>query len=134
MRFGNRVGIKTYMTYKSKEICILNDEYKVVVVLGGEKEVRKCLSDYGYPKDFDLELDGKRGMTYYSETCHPVIALPRMPKTAEEIGTLAHEAVHAVDDIMEHIREGATQEVFAHSVGAVVRGVLKWKKKKKRNM
>lgn len=47
------------------------------------------------------------------------------PKTMEEIGTLAHEACHAIENIFEKIREPMGGEVFAHSVGAVVREGLK---------
>src|SRR5574343_1007333 len=104
------------MTYKSKEIYILNDQYCVEVVIGTDRDVRKCLENRGYPKDTELGLESVMGMTYFFEGCDPVIALPRFPKTPEDMGTLAHEAVHATDYIFEYIREGKTKEIFAHSV------------------
>jgi len=113
-------------------IPILNDEYKVIVCLGGEKEIAKTLKAYHYPMDFDLasSLIGMRGRTFYRSDCFPIIALPKKPRTPEDIGTLAHEAVHAVKHILESIVEGDAEEVFCHSVGAVVRTVLSYKGKK----
>lgn len=75
-------------------------------------------------KDTNGDYEGNRGLTYYESDCHPVIALPRKPKTAEEFGTLAHEAVHAVNHVFDHIHEYSRDEVFAHSVGAIVREAL----------
>ena len=108
-------------------IPLLNNEYKVIVCFGGVKEIRKTLTSWHYPIDFDIESDliNMRGRTYSKKGCHPVILLPKKPKTAEEIGTLAHEATHAVDWIFNSIGETHTEEVYAHCVGAIVRGVLK---------
>lgn len=114
---------------KQKELVIrvLNDEYKVIVCFGGVKEVRKCLKAWHYPLDFDLagSLQDMRGRCFSKKNCHPIIALPRRPKTAEEIGTLAHETTHAIDWIFQSIGETHTEEIYAHCVGAVVREVLK---------
>lgn len=111
---------------KEIEIPILNDEYKVIVCFGSPKKVEKVLKSWGHkPEDTKSSLLGNRGVCFYSETKHPIIALPNKPKTAVEIGTLAHEAVHAIEDIFNKINQPLNGELFAHSVGAVVRGVLK---------
>jgi hypothetical protein len=55
--------------------------------------------------------------------------MPEYPKTPEQIGTLAHEAVHAIDYIFTAMGQNDYGEVFAHSVGAVVREVLNTVKK-----
>lgn len=115
---------------KEIRIPILNEEYKVIVVFGGAGEIGKVLKAYHYPEGlthYDLEdmLIDMRGRTFYNKKCYPVIALPKKPKTPEQIGTLAHEAVHAVEHIFESMHEESRDEVFAHSVGAVVREVLK---------
>lgn len=114
---------------KEIRVPILNSEYKVIVCYGGAKEIGKVLKAYHYPEDlthYDLEqmLIDMRGRTFYHKSCYPVIALPKKPKTAEQVGTLAHEAVHAIQHIFESIGEPSRDEVFAHSVGAVVREVL----------
>lgn len=114
---------------KEIRIPILNNEYKVIVVFGGAKEIGKVLRAYHYPEDlthYDLEqmLIDMRGRTFYHKGCYPVIALPKKPHTPEEIGTLAHESVHAIKHIFDSIGEESVDEAFAHSVGAVVRGVL----------
>lgn len=113
-----------------KEIIvpILNDEYKVIVCWGNPKYVEKIVKQWGHkPEDTKSSLANRRGVCFYSEGCHPIVALPSCPKTAEEIGTLAHEATHAVINVFSKIDESSYDEVFAHSVGAVVREVLKCK-------
>ena len=113
---------------KKKEVVIpiLNDEYKVVVCWGDSKEIAKVLRSWHHKKqDMMTALTERRGVCFYGEGCHPIIALPNKPKTPEEIGTLAHEATHAIVDIFLKINEPTTGELFAHSVGAVVRNTLK---------
>lgn len=106
-------------------IPILNDEYKVIVCWGTPKIIAKVLKSWHYPKeDVTSSLMDMRGVCYYNPQCHPVIALPDKPKTAQQIGTLAHEAVHAIENIYQKISEVPSGELFAHSVGAVVRKVL----------
>lgn len=113
---------------KIKEIVvpILNDEYKVIICFGNPKEVKKVLHDWNYkdPSDITSQINGGRGICFHEQDCHPVIAMPKIPKTPEQIGTLAHEAVHAVGYIFSVIQQESAEEVFAHSVGAIVRNVL----------
>lgn len=114
--------------FLAKEIIvpILNDEYKVIVCFGSPKKVEKILKSWGHkPEDTKSSLLGNLGVCFCSEGKNPVIALPHKPKTATEIGTLAHEAVHAIEDIFNKIGQPPSGELFAHSVGAVVRNVLK---------
>lgn len=109
-----------------KVIPILNNEYKVIVCWGNDEFIKKTLIKWGHDTKL-FNLDGLRGTTLYSKECHPVIAIRNRPKTAEELGTLSHEATHAVMDIFEKIGEKFGGEVFAHSVGAVVRETLESK-------
>lgn len=110
-------------------IPILNDEYKVIVCWGDPKHIEKVLKSWGHKRDdTSSSLLKRRGVCFYAEDCHPIIALPRFPKTAEEIGTLAHEATHAIVNIFSKLDERSFDEVFAHSAGAVVRKVLKSQK------
>lgn len=115
---------------KTKEIkvSLLNDEYSVVVCWGGVKYVAKILKAWGFENfDVERELDTRRGICFYNKGCHPVIALPKRPRTPEEIGTLAHESTHAVENVFNNIGETLGGEVFAHCVGAIVRKVLSTK-------
>lgn len=115
---------------KEIEVPILNDEYKVIVCFGDDKVTKKVLKSWGHKiKTVKSELVDRRGVCFYSKDCHPVIVLPRFPKTSEEIGTLAHEAFHAVNNIFDKIQGFKDDETFAHSIGAVVRLVLKNKDK-----
>lgn len=109
-------------------IPILNNEYKVVVCWGNEKYLQKVAKKWGYDRIY--LNDGKkeyRGNTFTNikKRLYPIIVLPRCPQTDEEIGTLAHEAIHAVLSIWELIGETEIYEVFAHSVGAIVRLILR---------
>lgn len=107
-------------------IPILNDEYKVVVCWGNPTQIEKITKSWGHnPEDTKSSLLNNRGVCFYSEGHHPIIALPAKPKNATEIGTLAHEACHAIEDIFNKISQPPSGELFAHSVGAVVRRVLK---------
>jgi len=112
---------------RSLTVSIFNNEYKVIVCWGDRKFTKRIGCDWQYPKEIETVLrDQNRGMCYFHSDCHPLIVLPKQPETPEEIGTLAHEAVHAIDDIFSKLDEDyrSSHEVFAHSVGAVVRTVL----------
>lgn len=108
------------------KIPILNNEYSVIVCWGSVQAIKKIVRAW-HKGNADMVggLENNRGMCYYKYGYHPIIALPCFPKTAEQIGTLAHEAVHAVNHIFEAIQENSRDEAFAHSVGAVVRLTLK---------
>lgn len=114
------------MKAKTIIIPILNNEYKVIVVIGDNDYLDKTAYKWNYNKG-DVFLDeNKRGACFYRSSCHPIIALRVFPKTPQEIGTLAHEALHAVYDIIyTKIEEkNPAEEIIAHSVGAIVRTVL----------
>ena len=116
------------MSKTKKEIIIpiLNDEYKVIVCWGNSEIVEKVLKSWHYPnQDISTSLLSRRGVCFYNPECHPVIALPQKPRTPQQIGTLAHEAVHAIEDIFLKIQQPLGGELFAHCVGAVVRNSLK---------
>jgi hypothetical protein len=114
------------MNNKEIIIPIFNNEYKVIVCWGDVKYIGKILKSWHHDNDSVLrDMTDRRGVCFYAKDCHPVIALSRKPQTPEEIGTLAHEAVHAIRNIFEKIQEESSDEVYAHCVGAVVRETLK---------
>jgi hypothetical protein len=118
---------------KQIQVPILNNEYSVIVCWGKPATVEKVLKQWKHTKKsqgwaVDC-FDDSRGLCFTSNGAHPVIALPRLPRTNEEIGTLAHEATHAVEHIFSHIKQPLGGEIFAHSVGAVVRETLNAVKK-----
>lgn len=116
---------------KTVLIPILNNEYKVVVCLGDMKYLRKTLVRYNYNPETVTEsflaeqTENRRGVTFRENHCYSVIWVNSDLSANDSIGTLAHEAVHAVDFIFEAIDENMYHaEIFAHSVGAIVRTVL----------
>ncbi len=107
-------------------IPILNNEYEVIAYFGKPKGLKKVLERFNYPEvDVHTSVNDKRGVCFSTEGCHPIIAMPNKPTTPDEIGTLAHEATHAVEAIAKSIGEIMTGEILAHSIGAIVREVLK---------
>lgn len=110
-------------------IPIFNYEYKVVVCWGDSRYIERILKREGMQNVGTASaLSGLRGATFFADKCNPVIAIPRHPETPTEMGTLAHEACHAVEHIFNQIGQKLGDEVFAHAVGAVVRHTLKVKK------
>jgi len=109
-------------------VPILNDEYWVDVVWGGKPEdwwkfSRKKFKDVTIPLSW---FDDKRGQVLRRKDFNPLIVMQISQDDKHFWATLAHEAVHAIDEIWEMISENAKRhEVFAHSVGAVVAAVEK---------
>lgn len=117
---------------KSITVPILNHEYKVVVCWGNLKQLRAVLLDHYYQGDYhnksylENETVNRRGVTFKQARCHPVIWIDANIPATDAIGTLSHEAVHAVDCIFNDIDETLHHsEIYAHSVGAIVRETVK---------
>lgn len=114
---------------KEIKVPILNNEYFVIVCWGKSEDVEKLLEDNKHDEGQRAHavncFRDAEGICFTTAACDPVIALPHAPKTPAEIGTLSHEAVHAVEDIFTQIKQPLGGEIFAYSVGAVVREVLK---------
>jgi len=114
-------------------IPILNDDYFVDVCWGDKKKILKYLrykfDDPDIPS-WELSDDTSRGKTFARKGYNPAIWIALKDNDHHFFATLAHEACHAIDAIWEHIGEKVKDEVFAHSVGAIVATVeLKIKKK-----
>lgn len=113
---------------KSVTVPIFNHEYKVVVCWGSATHLKKVLSEHYYPKDalLDEHRLNRRGVTFINHRCYPVIWIDANLAVSDALGTLAHEAVHAVESIFEAIEEDLRHsEIFSHAVGAVVRETVK---------
>jgi Zn-dependent peptidase ImmA (M78 family) len=116
---------------KSVTVPVLNHEYKVVVCWGDLKCLRKVMIDHHYDEDYhhksyiEDETTNRRGVTFKQSRCYPVIWINASLSPEEAIGTLSHEAVHAVAYIFNDIDETLHHsEIYAHSVGAIVRETL----------
>jgi len=103
------------------EVPILNEEYSVYVLWGSPEKARNWLAKYFGDKSLTVEdFAGWRGRTFYKRECMPVIWV----STHKYFwASLAHEAVHAIEYIWEYVGEKDVREIYAHSVGAVVRAV-----------
>ena len=114
-------------------IPVFNDEYKVIVCWGSDKYIKRIATKWKHDVSrFNGVRDVCRGVTIVTYRCHPIIALPKYPRTADEIGTLAHEAFHAMLDIYDTIGEEVKFpcEPFAHSISAIVKTALNKQPKK----
>lgn len=118
--------MKTSKTSKYITVPILNDEYKVVVCIDTpENGYKKVLKYYDNDTDYIKkdELRNCRGKCFFWTDRQVFIWVDSRLKT--KYSTLAHEACHAVKHIFDFIGERSIDEVFAHSVGAIVRAVEK---------
>lgn len=112
------------------KVPILNDEYFVYVIWG---DLKKCIAYINkvFGEHFEEdEFKNKKGKCFYSFYKHdcPLAPVIWLKESDEMVATLAHEAVHAMNETFEYIGETESSEVFAHSVGAIVRHVVKYKK------
>lgn len=117
---------------KSVIVPIFNHEYKVVVCWGDLKHLHKTLIDHHYNPDhvtktfLKEQTEERRGVTFREHRCYPTIWINSDLPATDALGTLAHEAVHAVDFTFQAIDEDLIHsEIFAHSVGAIVRETTK---------
>lgn len=125
---NKRLFDKNKIKGKEVRIPVLNKDYLVVVCWGDSAYIHRVIKAWGYDdislQDLNARLAGLRGVTFRRNHLHPVIALPKAPRGANEIASLAHEATHAVFSIFDYIGEDTGEEIFALSVGAIVRDVL----------
>lgn len=107
---------------------VLNEEYWVDVIWGGTlKQQQKFAIQKFCDDSIPMSMFGSgRGSVLRRPEYNPLIVMNITPKDKHFWATLAHESVHAIDEIWKMIEENAERhEVFAHSVGAVVAAVEK---------
>lgn len=105
-------------------------DFDVHVIVGNKRENVQRYVEWKIGQPFDVPWEGERrlGAFFSAPHCVPVIWLPRKPRTTGEIGTLAHEMLHAVRMMLvdwagvELNRD--TDEAFCHAIGYGVRTVL----------
>lgn len=106
-------------------------DYAVRIVIGphelGMQYIRWFTKNKNIPSN-----DCQRGLCALQPPYCPVIWLPRKPQTPREHATLAHECFHAVSHVtrwaaIEHSE--ATEEVFCHTLGFLVDGILRLARK-----
>ena len=110
-------------------VPILNDQWGVRVAWGDVPTLNAALKKWGYgdePLDADF-WDARHGGCVNAPHHEPVICLPAPPSLDPvQLGTVTHEAFHAVNHILRTIEvESADEEILAHSIGAVVRTFAK---------
>jgi len=122
------------MNNKYYEVPILNNEYWVYVCVGKDyKELAKKLEKHfedRYDTNFNPDLsEYKRGRTLTKNGYNPYIFinLNNCKTKTSFYAVLAHEACHAVDEIFNIIGDNNRDELFAHSVSAIIRGVERLK-------
>ena len=120
-------------------VNILNDEYWVGVWIGQDytaisKFLQKHFQEI-HNSEFDPETFKElRGKAWEKNGYVPVIYVNTKycDETHKLYATLAHEAIHAVNGIFSSIgqkNDSNNDEVFAHSVRAIVSGINKLNKK-----
>lgn len=113
---------------KTFVVPILNDEYKIYVYIGDMDLANKKISKY-FGDTHDLIEPNNRGKSIYQRGLHPVIFVDGNLDYIQATATLAHEAIHAVTNIIDYINmnmsDWSTNEILAHSVSAVIRKCLR---------
>lgn len=111
-------------------IPLLGTEYKVRVLIGSDihDARKKALKFVSAESANHLLSETNRGYYIGEEGRNPLIWINTKTSGKNEyLGTVAHEAVHAVFRVYELIGEEVQNaEVFAHMVGTVVREVQKF--------
>lgn len=105
------------------EVPILNNEYSVIVAVG-DYDRAYALAKKMFSNPVDQE--NIRGCIWRERWIKPLIWVDCGFHTINEhhfYATLAHEAVHAVQFIFSELGETGADEVFAHSVAAIVAAV-----------
>jgi len=104
------------------KIPVINAEYFVYVCVSNKKEGFKQVKNYFKGvKDSIKEQDfNVRGKTFLHDDFHPIIWIDISNK--QIMGTVAHEATHAVTYIFNFVHQDIAQaeELFAMIVGAIV--------------
>jgi len=103
-------------------------DYRVVVVIGEHKQCMRLIAGRMEDKGI-LETPLALGDCFRTKDVCPHIWIPRKPKTPREIGTLAHEAVHAALWLMDWAgtsmeKESGRDEFFGHTVSYIVSQVM----------
>jgi hypothetical protein len=112
-------------------IPILNDEYVVYIILGDQDKKIKWLKKHFEDEAIDSQdWQSHRARTHCKEGYMPVIDIQDKKYFYSEI---AHEAVHAVDDIFTYIEDDNRGELFAHSVGAIIRAAEEYRKNERKH-
>lgn len=99
-------------------------EYPVLIVIGDHKKAEKYIS---WKFDEEVENSAVAGRTFHKKGYAPIVWLPKIPKTSEELGTLNHELAHIVFGIFRHIdspNTDDTQEHFCYILGYLTREFL----------
>lgn len=111
-------------------IDLLNSEYWCGVYVGSdEKKLQKLLYKHFEVREFEINWEYSMGKCYMKSGYAPFIAVnaKNCAKKGGIYPTLAHEAVHAVNFTFETIGATYNDEIFAHSVGAIIRKFNKLK-------
>jgi len=111
---------------KKITVPILNNEYGVHVIWGDPQKMISFVNRT-FGEDYSLaDIERMRGRCFHRYGVYPVILINNKDHFW---ATLAHESIHAVGYIWYDIGEKAKDEVFAHSVGAIVFAVEKYVKR-----
>ena len=112
---------------KKFRISIFTEEYAVNVYIGNRDELIKNGAIYTTysPKTIRGDFNG-RGICYnvYPDK-HPLVLVDGNLNFQIQLATLTHEAIHAVDYLMDYIKIDMKESEFrAHAVATILRTIL----------
>ena len=106
-------------------------DFTINVIIGDYKSLTPYIQYKFNDTDFNTAyFDGDYeclGKTVFRSGYCPVIWIPRIPRTAREHATLAHEALHAMYHVQRWVGfplDDSTEEVMAHGMAHIINEVL----------
>lgn len=116
--------------FQSIEVHFGTFDYRLFVIIGAPDNVLKYAR---WKMDnpmigLGLDIRNQRGLCFVKSGWMPLLWLPRKPRSAADIGVLAHELIHAITvmlvDWVGLKLSDDTDEVFAHAMGYAVTEIL----------
>ena len=117
-----------YKYMKKYRVQIFTEEYAVNVFIGKRDWCIKEGAKYTTysPRTIKKDFTG-RGITYnvFPEK-NPLILIDGELKATTQIATIAHEAIHAIDYMMDYLNIDSKETEFrGHAVACLLRSILK---------
>lgn len=125
------VAITNKFGFKIKNIEMGIFDYTVCAIIGNYKNI-KAFINWKFEEDwFNKKYNNDyspRGQVLHKNGYVPILWIPKLPKTAREHATLAHEALHCVYHLFDWANipmSRDTEEIVTHSMSHIITEILK---------
>ena len=120
------------MKYLDRQMLHLDMFYTdILIIYGDEDHTRKTLQKYFDEEEVNEMLKGfnfkTKGRTMPTKFGSPLIWIPKIPETAQDVGFLVHELFHSTCAVMGNVGidfSNESEEAFAYMIGFMTEKVL----------